>query len=276
MNVKHHITFHLTPETHKLLTETGVKAVITPMSTTPDTYDYLVTLDVQEKDPRWKVFSSINNALDIRMIEYSKADLLKAQWLTVRSRTPTVDLARVDESFTITEPTSEGLARHKVKSGYLYLKQQPNWGKRHFLSTYSLGAYTLLCDDQARQFFNDNEMQVIFEPVLNAVSDEPIGNTFFLRPNYVLPLGAIHHNTSETKIQCPVCGKIMYDFGGDHELHISAASLDDARMIYITPEIFGGGNTAFSITVISQYTYQELLNAGLQRFLVFEPVYLDE
>ena len=193
-----------------------------------------------------------------------------------KRRTPTVDLTREDESFTFTEPISEGLVRHKVQSGHLYLKLQPNWGKRHFLSTYSLGAYTLLCDDQARQFFNDHEMQVTFEPVLNATFDEPIGNTFFLRPDYVLPLGAIHHNASETKIQCPVCGKIIYDFGSDHELHISSVSLDDERMICRTPEMFGGGNIAFSITVISQNTYRELLNKGLQRFLVFEPVYLDE
>jgi len=276
MNIKHHITIHLTPETRKLLTETGVKAVKTPLSTAPGPFDYLVSLDVQEKDPRWKEFSSIKNALDIRIIEYSKSDLLKARWLTMRSWLPTVDLAREDESFTITEPISEGLARHRVKSGHLYLKRQPNWGKRHFLSTYSLGEYALLCNDKAKQFFKEHGMQVTCEPVFNALSDEPIDNTFFLSPDHVLPLGAIHQNASETKIQCPVCGKIQYDFGSDHELHISSVSLDDARMICRTPEMFGGGNIAFSITVISQNTYRELLNERLQRFLVFEPVYLDE
>ena len=119
-------------------------------------------------------------------------------------------------------------------------------------------------------------MQVTFEPVYNDRSNEPIDNTFFLRPDHVLPRGAIHYNASETKIQCPVCGKIQYDFGSDHELHISSVSLDDARMICRTPNMFGGGNIAFSITVISQNIYQELLSEGLQRFLVFEPVYLDE
>ena len=81
--------------------------------------------------------------------------------------------------------------------------------------------------------------------------------------------------TSDTKRCCPVCGKIQYDFGSDHELHIDAAFLAGEQGICRTPAMFGGWNPAMSLPVLSQDVYQDMIAQGLRKDLAFEPVYLE-
>ena len=266
----------MSPETAALLEESGLKYGKSPLALDPAANDYLISVNVCEDDPRWKTIASIEDAADIRYIKYSKSDLRKADWLTVRGRTPTVDLEREEESFLFSEWIDDHRVRHKVKQGCLYLKKQPNWGKRHFLCTYSLGEYSLLCDSVAKQFFRKHKMQVSLEDVLHAETGLPFDNTFCMTADSVLPHASILHNPTEKKLQCPICGKVKYEPGSDHRLQIDPAYLCTEQMIYRTPDIFGSGNITYSITIVSQYVYQAFLNEGIQRSLVFEPVYLDK
>ena len=258
-----------------MLEESGLKYVKTPLAVDPAPFDYLISADIREDDPRWKAFASIDGAVDVRYCRYAKSDLQKAEWLTVRGRTPTVDLEREEESFSFSERIDDHRFRHRVKQSCLFLKKQPRWGERHFLCAYSLGEYNLLCDSAAKQFFQNHSMQASFEEVLDAETELPLENTFCITADSVLPHAAVLHNATERKLQCPVCGEIKYEPGSDHQLHIDPAFLDREQMICRTPAVFGSGNITYSITMVSQYAYQEILKEGLQRALVFEPVYLD-
>ena len=275
MNTIHHISFRLDPKVYETLAESGLKYKKTPLAINPAPFDYLISVDICENDPRWRLFASIEDAIDVRYYKYTNADLKKAEWLSVRGRMPTVDLAREEESFSISERIDDQRARHVVKQGKLFLKNQPNWGKRHFLCTYNLGENNLLCDSVAKQFFQKHKMQVSFEDVLDAKTELPLDNTFYMTADMVLPHAAVLHNPTEKKIQCPICRKIKYETGSDHQLHIDHAYLQTEHMICRTQDIFGSGNTTYSITIITQNVYRELLNDNLQRSLVFEPVYLD-
>ena len=232
-----------------------------------------VTFDLYEDSAAFGEITALAGSGDVQSREYTKQELLDAEWLTMRCFHPTLELVREEEAFAFSEPFGDGKYRHRELVGTaFYLKKPVKWGKRHFASDGSLGNQHLFCDPLARSALESAHLPLKFHDVLHARTDLPLGNIFYVEILDVLPQEAIVFGGGEEKSVCESCGKTRYLIDGMYQLKVREEYLK-THVICKTQAIFALGKYYTEpFNLVSDQIYRMILENSLSRNLVFEPV----
>ena len=234
-------------------------------------------VDILESKPACsKVLEMAKDSLLFRYHEYSLTDLNKAEYLTMRARNMSFDLAQEENMFDFSEPIAPDLWRHKhlKKNIRFYVKNTVKWGKSHIKASFSMSEYHLFCDDVAAVFFSDYK-GVKMHSVYHHRTGEAMENMHYLEFCHVLPNDVICFDKKQSDV-CPKCGTKTWLIKTDHQLFLHKSALQKDLIFAKTQDIWGGGGSfRHSLNIISQKAYQAMKDAGLaSRNLLFEPVVL--
>ncbi|MBO4562956.1 MAG: hypothetical protein J5772_05010 [Clostridia bacterium] len=268
MSIKSHIVCSFSEELIRELEKLNVdpKRELDPLSGEP----YLV-FDIPDlKD------SSIlpEDAVVIESPYYTEAELDGAEWLKCRCLNAKISLTNEERSFCLEEVYDNGKkAQHRYPSGApFYIGAAPKHrNTQAFFSSYSLSEYDLFCTERAKQVISDcfPDIDASFEPVLSSKDDLPIGDLYFLDIRTALEMNSIDLS-GVSKFRCPECGKESFVEPMQLSIHAEPSSA-----AVKTPRCFScGGSLEYSILIVSQRFRRALIDHGLARGLVFEPVVL--
>lgn len=233
-----------------------------------------VSFDLYEDRASFVEIAALAGSDSVQSAEYTKQELLDAEWLTLRCCHPTLELVREEEAFTFSEPFADGKYRHRELVGNtFYLKKPMNWKSRHFVSDGGFGNQILFCDQIARSVLEGVCLPIRFVDVLHYKSGLPLENVFYMDIQDVLPIDAVILNGKEEKRICETCGKIQYQLGSIYQLTVREDSLKTRNGICKTPSIFAWGEYYTEpLNLVSNQVYHMLLDNELSKNLVFEPV----
>ncbi len=209
-----------------------------------------------------------------RYLEYSQKDLLEAELLTMRARNLSLDLAREDRIFAFSEQQDDGSYNHRMlATNHFYIKKPVKWGKKHFVAANVLGESHLFCDDYAAGFLS-KYTGVNLLPVFHYRTENVMDNTHYVDFKTIIPNEMICFEKQQ-KFVCPNCGQETWMIGPDHQLSLRKEYDFKDISFAKTLDIWGGGyHYRHPINVVSHMVYVRMLEEGMVRNVVFEPVFL--
>ena len=215
--------------------------------------------------------------------KYTEAEMLSAQWLSVRSSYSKVI---PENEFEITNyycsngTDSAGNIhwQHKDESGMYVVKKGVKWGRQHFASSIT-GEQYLFCSDSARSILLENGIGAIeFCPVLHKSSQAPVDNLYQMISTYTIPDGAIVGVQYSQEVICSQCGMHMIQSKDDRCRYAIRNGMIPENIDYCTTlPLFlgqqeGSPCDAFRRVLISQKLYRVLKRKKIDRALWFEPI----
>ena len=276
MKIKHHFCCAFRDELKKTLDQLSIP--YESFSMHPVREDSYLVFDIFEEE---KDFCSVIQMIKdgdthIQQVIYAEADLLAAEWLTLRCTNTSLELAREETIFNCFEPMGGNGYRHREISGNpFYMNKPVRWGKKHFAASYDLGVEHLFCDGYAQRMLELKEAPARFEPVLHAKTGIGLEDVYYLNITHCLSSEAIALCGDEKKVICPNCGRIRYEIRDNYHLHIKKESLKNCQGLCKTPSIFAlGPYYLVPFNLVSRELYLFLRDHGMLKNLTFEPVTL--
>lgn len=225
-------------------------------------------------------FPFVSRLDSIKTIEYSKAEIENAEWLTVQNISIKVQWEYDENAFKQLCPykipfIKEVYHRHLEQADILSVTKPVKWGTRQFFSGPSAADDIIFCSKRAKLLLENRWVGLEFWPVKKYNTSKQLEDLYQLYFAECLPIEAF--SGGQLAI-CKGCGrKIMRITEGVHQLVIDSKYLQDQKSVYKTGEVLTreliGCNT-FSLNIVSQEFYQYCEKHGMNRGMIYEPINL--
>ena len=209
-------------------------------------------------------------------VVYTKQEIEKAEWLTVRCTwlsdypQPADDFGYVNTTYASSDFCKKCL-KGLVQKDSFSIKKKPNWGSKNFMMINWVHD-ELFVSSKVETVFTDNDVKGIdFYKVLNRSKKEIEGTKQIYVKNYLEP--GLRSESVEYELICPVCNYKKY--------------FPKLGLIYYNKDVFNNLNvdmikscekfgeiTCISLIFITQRLYKIIVDNNLGRGLVYEPVQL--
>lgn len=243
----------------------------------------LSVLDIYESSIHWPYIEKQVRSANLFCLSetiYSTEELRNAQWLSIRSQwrfgypQPEDDFKY--ESITYTRRNwcpqcSSGLEQINP----FRIKKVPKWGQRHFAELNWVGD-ELFVDDTAQVALTQaGTSGISFLEVCNKKGADIFRNIRQIQVERTLDMGLQTDGVSiREMLYCPKCGISKFVLSGIGMLSFRKEVFENQPDFVKTREFFGSGHYAARIILVRQKVYQTIIENGLGRGLVFEPVEL--
>lgn len=237
-------------------------------------------LEIYESNPHWNYVEKYARQKDLSVLSetiFSKEELQKAEWLTVRS-TWHYEYPQPENDNRYLEITYKNGCRKcgcgLNQSDAFRMKKPPKWGKRHFLMMNWVGD-ELFVDEIAKSFLQKEFPYLSFREVKNKSGNEAYSSVFQLVISTLPSEGIIEQQRHIRQVLvCPDCGRKKYHPNGEGMLQMHRSVFENAPDIVKTAEWFGWGCGADREIIINKKMYRFLLVHHLEKCLSFSPIEL--
>ena len=241
------------------------------------------TVDISDKNPQWPIIQEYvaeRNLFCLSETVFTEAERSAAEWLTLRS-TWRCGYPQPEASFKYEQVTYNTDAHCNecgnglVQNNDFQIKKIPNWGARHF-TMLNWVEDELFLDDAAKTILCQTGLTGFqFRQVRNRTGKEIVPNINQLFVMEQLSGGLVPEEPMVDKVEtCKVCGCVRYHTRGIGMLKYRKEVFCSAPDIVKTSESFGWGHSSSSLIIVSQRTYQTIVNHRIGRGLEFEPLEL--
>lgn len=235
-----------------------------------------IYFDISECHPAFMQIQKLcgQDTISTYKVRYNKTELENARWLTFDSHIDKIDLSREDVTFFCTEVYDNRKAHHRYLSGSpFYVSKPPKHTKQQHFFCSSMATSYLFCTEYAKQNLSEISNTIICEPVLSVLTNQPVGDLFYMNFAETIPESAMDLSNVEEVYACPVCQKQTYL--PPVQLRIRQEFLNNDIDFCKTADIFSfGGNFSFHINIVSQRVYKEIKQRAIGRGLEFSPIQL--
>ena len=274
MEIWNHFTFRkdMHPLTTQYILTNGIR------------YEYgeiVSAVDISEKDPHWSELSrllKLENNTYLSETKFSKEELFKAEWLTMRSKWH-YDYPQPEDHYTEMTYSEENACSNcgmgLVQKDSFRLKRTPKWGRRNFCMT-NWVYDELFASPKAKELLDLSDLNgFTFLNVLNKSGREVLADIYQMQIPYIMPEGIeTSSNCIEKVSNCPACGRKKFLSNERGQFIFKKEALLDAPDFGKSAEQFGSGLTASRLILISHDAYKFIIENKLDSSLVFEPVQL--
>lgn len=281
MRIKHHYFFETRASLIKFLDKYNISYDLT---TLPEAKGSICTFDLYEDQDFYikfrKKFPFVSKYGAINSIEYSKEEIEKAEWLTVRNISTKVQWEYEEDAFIQSCSykrlfIKELYYRHSKQIGVLSVDRPVKWDAKHFFSGPNAADDIIFCSERAKKILGDRWEGLEFWPVKKSNSSKYIPDLYQLFFAQDLPIEAIDSGTLRV---CKSCGrKVMRITEDIHQLRIRKEYLLDQNKVYKTADVLTGDfircNT-FSVNIVSQKFYRYCEEHRMNRGMIYEPIKL--
>lgn len=243
----------------------------------PDASFSVLTFKIYEDHPAWPELEPLIGSyiLCIPKYVFTAKELSEAPWLTLRSDNANKIYTEDDadeRTFRYIECNERIL--HQVQQAPYELRRPPKWNSgRHFYGSDGSAYTNLFTSDEGKRIFSEHFTGIDYLPVLKYRTETPLPDIWQLRFTNVLPDESLVQGCGEEEIICPHCGRRQYRIDQRYRLTLYEKYLQPDVDFYTTNSIFGEGFPNAMI-VIPQRTYRTLIETGLSKKLIFEPIVL--
>lgn len=276
MEIWNHIAFkkNMKPLLFRCIEETGINF---------EDSDGWCVLDISEDDPHWEVLVQVLKAEKesyMSETKFSKAELLSAEWLTVRSRWyydyPQPEGVDNYSNITYTEAkkcTCPDCGTERVQQDCFRFKRTPKWGKRNFCMT-NWVYDELFASPKAKEMLEASELRgFTFLEVKNKSGQQILNDVYQMQILYIIPEGVADLTSGINEVFiCPICGKQKLRPNDRGQFVFHKEAFLNAPDFVKSAEWFGGGGGASKLILVSQRAYRFLTENKLDSSLVFEPI----
>lgn len=240
-------------------------------------------VEVYEDDPAWPEIRDLLSVLHKRAQSetlFTNEELQSASWLIVRSSWrngyPQPDGDGLYKTLTYScDKYCSICGSGLVQNNPFRILKTPNWGRRNFFMLNWIFD-ELFVDEVTKTLLSNSELTGFsFMEVLNKKGTERISNTYQLVISTVLSEGLIAELPAIDDVYCcEKCGIKKYHPCGRGMKLYKKEVFEKAPDIVKTAEIFGWGQGADRLVVISNKMYRFLVENHLDKCLCFEPIEL--
>lgn len=247
--------------------------------------DHIASIEMYSSDPHWAAIEDILKRTGKSWIAdtiFTEDELMCAQWLRVRTTWRTGYPQPMDgfgyETITYNRDNycaDCGIGLKQVES--FRIKKVPSWGRRHFFSLLWVDDELFVSKSVKKAFQADGITGVSFVPVKDRTGTIELNGIFQLQILNVLDEGLINTpNNLRTSTLCSKCGRRKSVSNKGIRVQFKHEIFDNAPDVVKTGDYFGiAGNKGPSREIIiSQKTYQTIVNNRLERNLSFYPIEL--
>jgi hypothetical protein len=223
-------------------------------------------------------FLSLEKITSIIDVIYSKEELEKAQWFSVRSKFR-FEYPQPEDAFEYKNNTYES-AKYCLECGCgleqkdnFRINKAPRWANRHFLMLNWIHD-ELFTNSLAKEcIINERLTGFKFLDVVNHKKNILFDDIFQIYIENKLIAGLVDLNQSVKEVlECRSCGKIKYIYSGKGLTYRKEIFEDLDYDIVKTLETFGDGYTCARKILVSKKLYHVINNYKLDKDLVFEPI----
>lgn len=216
----------------------------------------------------------------IRSIEYSRADIENAEWLSVRNISTKVQWEYDEKAFERSCPYKRPFFRdvyyrHTEQKDILSATKPVKWGTRQFFSGPNAADNLIFCSERAKKILGNQWKGLEFLPVKKYNTSKYIDDLYQLFFTERLPVEIIR---GEQQTICKSCGRrIIRIPKGESQLKLDGKSIQDQKSVYKTGEVLTEElirNTTFSLNIVPQDFYQYCEKHAMNRGMVYEPIHL--
>ncbi len=274
MEISRHICFkpHKVPEMVQYLRRNNVPF---------EDDEEMSVLDIYESSAHWPYIEKhVQSAKLFCLCEtiYSSEELQNAKWLSIRSQWR-FGYPQPEDDFNYENITyarrnccpqcSSGLQQ----TNPFRIKKAPQWGKRHFAELNWIGDEIFL-DGMARAvLLREGITGISFYDVYNKKGTECFDGISQLLVNTILDSGIQEETPSIRQvIPCPACGIVKFLPSGIGMLKFRREIFSNQPDVVKTCEVFGSDHYAARKILVRQKVYQTIIQNGIDRGLVFEPI----
>lgn len=213
-------------------------------------------------------------------MEYSKADLEDAEWLTVRNKSIKVQWEYDENAFKQSCPykrlfLKELYYRHSEQADVLSVTKPVKWGTRQFFSGPNAADDIIFCSERAKAMLGNLWQGLEFWPVKKCNTSGYLTDLYQLFFSECLPIEAIGggHLTA-----CNICGRKIVRIAEDMpQIEIKREYLTNSNKVYRTGDVLTvqrKGYTTFSVNIVPQEFYRYCEKNQMNRGMVYEPIKL--
>lgn len=276
MKIRHRIVFNkksISLEFLNFLKERKVKF-------SDDGTDLIVVYIFEEDEWKNELFQFLQKEEIPSITEciYSKAEMEKASWFSIRSKFRW-EYPQPEDCFNFVNITYDSMNYCNICGYGLKQKEEfrinksPKWGKRNFLML-NWVEDELFISNKARDIMdNDGIKGYKVYDVINHRTNKPIENINQIYIEEVIQPGLINEEQSiEEVLRCKKCGSVKYIYTGRGFTYKKDIFEGLNTDIVKTTEMFGGGLICARRIFISRNFYKLLISNSLDKDLVFEPI----
>lgn len=243
--------------------------------------EILSAVDISEKDPHWSELShllKLENNTYLSETKFSKEELFKAEWLTMRSKWH-YDYPQPEDHYTEMTYSEENACSNcgmgLVQKDSFRLKRTPKWGRRNFCMT-NWVYDELFASPKAKELLELSDLNgFTFLNVLNKSGREVLADIYQMQIPYIMPEGIeTSSNCIEKVSNCPACGRKKFLSNERGQFIFKKEALLDAPDFVKSAEQFGSGLIASRLIIVSHNAYKLIVENKLDSSLVFEPIKL--
>lgn len=273
MDYKHRFAF----STHDTATVRAMKRLGIEYT---DRYDIGV-VEIMESDPRWlgmKRYLDMNDMSTMITTVFTKAEIAKAEWFTIRSKwrwdypQPDSDDFGYIKGITYSGRCPE-CGANAIQVGKFRVRKSPKWNTKAFLML-NWVEDVLFLSEKAKTILEASDLKGFgFSEVLNTRGKAVVPDIYQLCVDNCLPEGMlINEKYIRLKYQCPVCGTKKYVLTGRGVAYKKGA-LDGVKSDIIAGgDILGDGHLACRKLIISRKFYETIKANKLGNQLELHPV----
>ena len=274
MEIWNHFTFRkdMHPLTTQYILTNGIR------------YEYgeiVSAVDISENDPHWSELSrllKLENNTYLSETKFSKEELFKAEWLTMRSKWH-YDYPQPEDHYTEMTYSEENACSNcgmgLVQQDCFQFKKTPKWGRRNFCMTNWVYDEFFVSPKAKELLESSNLKGFSFLNVSNKSGKEVLADIYQIQIPFILPEGIdTSSNCIENVSNCPVCEKRKYLSNERGQFKFKKDIFLNAPDFVKSAEQFGSGLTASRLILISHDAYKFIIENKLDSSLVFEPVQL--
>lgn len=245
----------------------------------------ICAVDILDSDPYWEIVSSHVTQKNLSCLSntiFTTAELENAEWIRVRSQWrygyPQPENGFQYESVTYSNKDLCNVCGCGLEQVNPFrMKQQPKWGKRHFLMLNWVDDELFISQDAKMILQQHTFSGIDFAEVWNKTGKQQFSDICQLKISTVLDKGLIAGQSPiRNQHICEKCGSIKYTSTGIGMFTFRRQLFDTAPDFVNSYEIFGGGRSASRLILIRQNVYQILQKKNLEKDLVFEPINLED
>jgi hypothetical protein len=276
MEINKHITFRADDDKKliRYLRENGIPF---------DEGEIISAVDILESNPHWEFISNYIRKKDILCQSetiFSKDELMSAEWLTVysmwRCGYPQPESNFEYETITYSRQNyCKECSRGLVQVSPFRMKKAPKWGRRSFTELNWVGDELFINDRCKTVLENAGITGIGFGDVKDSKGIESYEDIHQLIVPTLLKKGMIENCSYIREFWvCQSCGTKKYISSGIGMPVFREESFENAPDVVKTAEVFGDGHYIARVIIVSQKVYRIIVENGLDRGLVFEPIQL--